>query len=486
MRRACFAFLAFLLLTTACAAERPTLADGAAREVEPVESDVANETGEIADDRPVLQLAVTDGWSLDPADAGPASLTNRVIADLLYEGLTTVDASGEPLPALAERWFVSDDRLTWTFVLPETLTDGQGEAITARDVKMSLERIAARGSADQAATALLAVAGWRDRMDGIAGGVAGISAPDPTTLVVRLTSPFELLLEVLASPAFGVTGESDRGLRTTGAFARTDIPFRFDARSESATVSALQLVTNPAGPAAALAAGDADWAVLATGDASSDLNADIIRQPLDLEVAIVARSPQKDVRLGLLDSLEPLLLATTVDGLSARTSPGPSTAGVLPDAVIIDLPDGHLAEMGDAIVSQLEAAGVRVLVASSEPTGFAARVAAGEALLFPIVIAGGTGPAGAALRLSVPGASDDVFGPESDARVELAQAVVTELDREQRALFVNALERALLEDGLLLPIGQFEVRVAIGRRLNGLRHRADGTLDLSGVEFAEP
>jgi hypothetical protein len=211
-----------------------------------------------------------------------------------------------------------------------------------------------------------------------------------------------------------------------------------------------------------------------------------VRQPLELEVAIVARSPIEDVRLGLLGSFNPLSLARAVDGLTARAGASPPEGGVPPDAALVEIPSGALQGLSEAIVEQLESAGIAVLPVASELDGFAARVAAGDALLFPIVVAGGTGPASAVLRLGVPGATDDAFGPQSPARAELAEAVVTELDVEQRALFIEALERTLVDEGLLLPIGQFEVRVALSHRLDGLRHRADGTLDLSAVKVADP
>jgi hypothetical protein len=486
MRRVCLAFLAFLLLTTACAGARPTLEERAAREVEPIDSNEAAETAE-ADEALTLRLAVPEGWSLDPADAGAASITNRVVADLLYEGLTSIDAEGRPQPALAERWFVSDDRLNWTFVLTDTLTDGNGETITARHVKTSLERVAARGLADQAATSLTAISGWNDRMTGAAGGVAGISAPDPTTLVIRLDSPYELLLGVLAAPAFGITGERDDGsLRTTGAFTATDDSSVFTSVDGESAVDSIMFITDTGGPAAAVSMGAADWAVLATGEGAGGMSADIVRQPLDLEVAIVARSPEKADRLGLLGSLEPLLLATAVDGLTARTATRPPDSGSSPEAALVDIPDGPLAALGQEVVTQLEDAGITVLPIESDAGQFASRVAAGDALLFPIVTAGGTGPASALLRLAAPGAGDDVFGPQSAVRAELATAVATEVDVEQRALFSDALERALIDEGLLLPVGQFEVRVALGHRLDGLRHRGDGTLDLSAVELADP
>lgn len=483
MRRVCIAFLAFLLLTSACAGDRPTLDEGAAREV-----DAVDPTTSAGTDTPLtVRLAVADGWSLDPADAGAASITNRVVADLLYEGLTAIGADGRPEPALAERWFVSDDRTTWTFVLPDTLVDSDGETITSRDVKDSLERVAARGPADQAAGALTMISGWNDRMTGAAGGVAGISAPDATTLVIRLESPYELLLDVLASPAFGVTGETAEGtLRTTGAFTGTDDPLVFAAVDLADVVGRIELVITGDSPAAAVSSGDADWGVLETGEGAGGMNADVVRQPLDLEVAIVARSPVEEVRLGLLGTLEPLLLAGSVAGLTARAADTVPAVDTVPGAALVDVPMGPLEALGQAVVDQLEEAGVTVLAVESASDEFAARVAGGDALLFPIVSAGGTGPASALLRIAAPGAGDDVFGPQSDDRAELAEAVATELDLEQRALFVDALERSLIDAGLLLPIGQFEVRVALGHRLDGLVHRADGTLDVSAVELASP
>jgi len=486
MRRVCLAFLVILLLTTACAGERPSLEDSAAREVDAIAAaSESSSTTAPVDGRPSLRLAVPEGWSLDPADAGPASLTNRVLAGLLYEGITAIGPDGGAEPGLADRWFVSDDRLTWTFVFPEGLADADDEPITARNVKSSLERIAARGGADHAATALTMITGWSDQMDGTARGVAGISAPDELTLVIRLDSPFELLLDVLASPAFGITGEQfEGGLRLTGAFASTDEADRFVSRDAGNPVREIVLVADPDGSAAAFAAGEVDWAVLSPADSSADLDGDIVRQPLDIELAMVARSPTREARLGALNALEPLLLAGAVEGLTARTTPSSATEGEAPAAVLLDLPSGSLDALADALVSQLEAAGVQVVAAAAEPDAFANRVASGDALLFPIVIAGGTGPASAALRLGVPGASDDVFGPESEARAELAQAVTTELDTDQRDLFVAALEQALIDDGLLLPIGRYEVRVAIGPRLEGLRHRDDGTLDLTAVRTA--
>lgn len=485
MRHVLLAILALLPLTSACAGERPALDESAAREVEALDPASEAAGNEATEESLTVRLAVPEDWSLDPADAGAASLTNRVVADLLYEGLTSFTEAGVPAPALAERWFVSDDRLTWTFVLSESLADGAGDPINARHVKSSLERVAARGPADQAATALTVISGWTDAMTGRAGGVAGISAPNSTTLVIRLDAPFELLLDVLASPAFGITGPGDdANLRNTGAFAATDDPAVFATTDPDSAVARVEFVSDVRSPAAALADGAADWAVLDTGEGAVGLDADIIRQPLELELAVVVRSPIEEARLGLLASLDSLSLASVIDGLTARSNGPQPDVGAAPDVALVEIPSGELQRLSEAIIEQLESAGITVLPIASAVNDFAGRVAGGEALLFPIVVAGGTGPASAVLRFGVPGATDDVFGPQSPARAELAEAVVTEFDIEQRGVFIEALERTLINEGLLLPIGQFEVRVALSHRLEGMRHRADGTLDLSAVAFA--
>lgn len=468
MRRAWLSFIAVLLLAGGCAGERPSFDDGASREV-PTDP-------EGADVEPIrVRLAVPDGWSMDPAAASPASVTNRVLADLLYEGL----------PVLADNWFVSEDRTVWTFVLPPDLVDGDDAPISARDVKLSLERVAARGPTDQSALTLTAISGWHERMTGATGGVAGISAPDVSTLVIRLDAPFEPLIDVLASPAFGVTGTSESGLlRTTGAYRRSDDPAILVARDDDARVVEVELVTDADGPQAALAAGEADWAVLGKGVPSAGLDADIVRQPLGLQLAFVARHADRAERLGVLGALEPLLLAGEVEGLTARLASAPADTGQMPESVTVDVPASGLGPLGALAAEQLRDAGATVDVIASESATFATRVATGAATLFPIVLAsGGDGSLGV-LQLAAPGGADDAFGPESDARSTLASAVASEIDPAQRSLFVEALEQSLIDDGLLLPIGRYEVRVAIGGRVEGLRHRTDGTLDLSRVALA--
>ena len=51
------------------------------------------------------------------------------INDLLYEGLVKEDEKGELIPALAEKWEVSQDKKKWTFHLRDNLKYSDGSPI---------------------------------------------------------------------------------------------------------------------------------------------------------------------------------------------------------------------------------------------------------------------------------------------------------------------------------------------------------------------
>ena len=252
-------WLALALAAGACAGDRPTLEEpGASREVEEAATSTTLLAAEGAGS--TIRLAVGEGWSADPRDAGPSAATDRVIAGLLYEGLTRIDRSGTVQPALAERWFISDDRTVWTFVLPDGLTDNHGLALTARDVKASLEQLAERGPADQSVVQLLPIAGWAAFVAGSSGGATGITAADEKTLVIELDHPFEPLGAVLAEPAFGVTGmAADGTTRTTGAYTFGDLD-ELVAVDPAAPVARIELVSAEQSTEDLLADGAVDWA----------------------------------------------------------------------------------------------------------------------------------------------------------------------------------------------------------------------------------
>jgi oligopeptide transport system substrate-binding protein len=75
--------------------------------------------------------------SLDPAKAS-GSWENAILADM-FIGLFTDDAAGKPVPGMAQRWTVSEDRLVWTFTLRDAAWS-DGEPVTAEDFVFGLRR----------------------------------------------------------------------------------------------------------------------------------------------------------------------------------------------------------------------------------------------------------------------------------------------------------------------------------------------------------
>ena len=90
------------------------------------------------------EKAVVYALEAEPSDLDPAMTTSlpESIAELqIFEGLTRLDKDNVPRPALAERWSVSDDGKTWTFVLRPGIVWSDGKAITADDFVYSWLRV---------------------------------------------------------------------------------------------------------------------------------------------------------------------------------------------------------------------------------------------------------------------------------------------------------------------------------------------------------
>ena len=134
--------------------------------------------------------------TLDPISAvdGAVPLIARQIFDTLVafrEGSTDVE------PALATRWSVSKDGLTWTFVLREGVRFTDGAPLTASEVVASF----ARGlKPDPAAPAV----GWAALLRGTPGVLKEVRATDARTVQIVLVQPYAPLLTVLAHPALAI------------------------------------------------------------------------------------------------------------------------------------------------------------------------------------------------------------------------------------------------------------------------------------------
>jgi peptide/nickel transport system substrate-binding protein len=121
--------------------------------------------------------SLTEPPALDPYHQG-ADARIRVTV-LAYQGLFFEDATGQPIPLLAESYTMSPDGLTYTFKLRRGVKFHTGQTMTSADVKYSYDYL-------------------RDSKNGSPGAgdfstVESIEAPDENTVVFKLSRPNGLL-----------------------------------------------------------------------------------------------------------------------------------------------------------------------------------------------------------------------------------------------------------------------------------------------------
>jgi len=134
--------------------------------------------------------------TLEPTTAldGATPLIAHQVFDTLVafrEGSTDIE------PALATRWAVSKDGLTWTFWLREGVKFADGAPLTAAEIAASFGRGL---KADPAAPP----AAWAALLRGAPGVLKEVRAADARTVHIVLSQPYAPLLTVLAHPALAI------------------------------------------------------------------------------------------------------------------------------------------------------------------------------------------------------------------------------------------------------------------------------------------
>jgi ABC-type transport system substrate-binding protein len=189
-----------------------------------------------------LRLGLERPRSLDPALADRGLQAELVAADLLFDGLTALDPETlEPVPAVAGEWTTNDTKNVWNFTIAEGRTFHNGRAITAEDVKFSLERVAKRGPSSTASVQLELVAGYRAfAVDAAADNLDGVKVLEDGRLQVRLNRPFSTLPLLLASPVYGVVPPEALGAEGESSFEEPvgSGPFRIESRTDDALMLA--------------------------------------------------------------------------------------------------------------------------------------------------------------------------------------------------------------------------------------------------------
>src|SRR6185437_6353484 len=143
-------------------------------------------------------LCLSDGNGAEPTSLDPAhfdGVWEANIVSQLIVGLTDIDADGKPKPAVATSWETSPDGLTWTFHLRHDVKWSDGTPVTSADFVYGIQRVLDPKTASYSAFILFP---FLKNAEAVNAGklplsAAGIEAPDPYTVVFRLSHPWPLL-----------------------------------------------------------------------------------------------------------------------------------------------------------------------------------------------------------------------------------------------------------------------------------------------------
>ena len=158
-------FLALVLLMTLLGTVLSGCGDGSAAETQKSRAD----TNEL-----VVGIAQDLDDSLDPHKTVKAG--TREVMFNVFEGLMKPTPDGDLTPAIAERYEVSEDRMTYTFHLREGVQFHNGETVTAEDVVYSIQRCAAATE-----TGIVQVEAF--------SVIQSIETPDDKTVAVTISEP---------------------------------------------------------------------------------------------------------------------------------------------------------------------------------------------------------------------------------------------------------------------------------------------------------
>jgi len=123
----------------------------------------------------------------------------------LFEGLFSYHPlSLEPVPALAEKWELSDDKMQWTFTIRRNARFSNGDPVRAEDFKAAWISLLEPKRESPYSSFFDVIKGARDYRNGIDKNPdnVGITASDQRTLIIKLSSPASFFPAMLCHHSF--------------------------------------------------------------------------------------------------------------------------------------------------------------------------------------------------------------------------------------------------------------------------------------------
>jgi peptide/nickel transport system substrate-binding protein/oligopeptide transport system substrate-binding protein len=177
----------------------------------------------------------------DPPTLDPALQTDNLseaIVTNVFRGLVSMAPDTlEVQPAVARSWTVSPDGLTYTFTLRDDVRFHNDRRATADDVVWSFRRLMAKETRSPRRFLLEPLVGATAFEEGKTEEFPGVSAPDPSTVVLRLDKPFAPFLGMLTMAGASILPREVYGDPAKG-YLRAPVgcgPFRF-ARWEAGSL----------------------------------------------------------------------------------------------------------------------------------------------------------------------------------------------------------------------------------------------------------
>lgn len=141
------------------------------------------------DDGPITMSVIGEPLKLADPTRMPTDAGEEMMLSATSQGLVAFDAGGQIEPALAERWIMTDDGMSFIFRIRRAKwTDGR--TVTGREVAVQLRAIMATTSAHPLRPAF--------------SSVEQIVAMTGQVIEIRLRSPQPELLQLLAQPDMGI------------------------------------------------------------------------------------------------------------------------------------------------------------------------------------------------------------------------------------------------------------------------------------------
>ena len=150
-----------------------------------------------------------DPKSIDPAYA--TDVRTGQLCALLYDNLVRFGKGAELLPGLSESWKISNDALTYTFQLKDSVLFQSGKQFHCSDVKNSFERILDAKTNSHRKWLFKNVKGASAFSSGITASVTGFLCTDDHTFKIELKKPFAPFLGFLAMPSASIIHETQGG-----------------------------------------------------------------------------------------------------------------------------------------------------------------------------------------------------------------------------------------------------------------------------------